>query len=102
MVTKPANEQSQDFSIHNEDFPALPGSSYKDPTSSNDDNKSVSGLILTVCASYVHILFVKRFSQELFQLCIIQEENWALANSVVEPIIMPPIGSLPQFSLLVS
>ncbi|XP_073476153.1 CCR4-NOT transcription complex subunit 2 isoform X3 [Aquarana catesbeiana] len=40
MVTKPANEQSQDFSIHNEDFPALPGSSYKDPTSSNDDNKS--------------------------------------------------------------
>lgn len=42
MVTKPANEQSQDFSIHNEDFPALPGSSYKDPTSSNDDSKSVS------------------------------------------------------------
>ncbi|XP_036721242.1 CCR4-NOT transcription complex subunit 2 isoform X6 [Balaenoptera musculus] len=40
MVTKPANEQSQDFSIHNEDFPALPGSSYKDPTSSNDDSKS--------------------------------------------------------------
>uniref|UniRef100_A0A803YP48 CCR4-NOT transcription complex subunit 2 n=1 Tax=Meleagris gallopavo TaxID=9103 RepID=A0A803YP48_MELGA len=40
MVTKPASEQSQDFSIHNEDFPALPGSSYKDPTSSNDDNKS--------------------------------------------------------------
>lgn len=44
MVTKPANEQSQDFSIHNEDFPALPGSSYKDPTSSNDDSKSVSNL----------------------------------------------------------
>lgn len=42
MVTKPANEQSQDFSIHNEDFPALPGSNYKDPTSSNDDSKSVS------------------------------------------------------------
>ncbi|XP_038636737.1 CCR4-NOT transcription complex subunit 2 isoform X2 [Scyliorhinus canicula] len=40
MVTKPANEQSQDFSIHNEDFPALPGSNYKDPTSSNDDSKS--------------------------------------------------------------
>uniref|UniRef100_A0A8C3S1Q3 CCR4-NOT transcription complex subunit 2 n=1 Tax=Chelydra serpentina TaxID=8475 RepID=A0A8C3S1Q3_CHESE len=40
MVTKPASEQSQDFSIHNEDFPALPGSSYKDPTSSNDDSKS--------------------------------------------------------------
>ncbi|XP_021042564.2 LOW QUALITY PROTEIN: CCR4-NOT transcription complex subunit 2-like [Mus pahari] len=40
MVTKPANEQSQDFSIHNEDFPALPGSSYKDPMSSNDDSKS--------------------------------------------------------------
>ncbi|XP_029453053.1 CCR4-NOT transcription complex subunit 2 isoform X4 [Rhinatrema bivittatum] len=40
MVTKPASEQSQDFSIHNEDFPALPGSSYKDPMSSNDDSKS--------------------------------------------------------------
>ncbi|XP_033889164.1 CCR4-NOT transcription complex subunit 2 isoform X2 [Acipenser ruthenus] len=40
MVTKPASEQSQDFSIHNEDFPALPGSSYKDPTSSNEDSKS--------------------------------------------------------------
>ncbi|XP_069084430.1 CCR4-NOT transcription complex subunit 2 isoform X2 [Pleurodeles waltl] len=40
MVTKPASEQSQDFSIHNEDFPALPGSSYKDPTSNNDDSKS--------------------------------------------------------------
>lgn len=42
MVTKPASEQTQDFSIHNEDFPALPGSNYKDPTSSNDDSKSVS------------------------------------------------------------
>ncbi|KAJ8261666.1 hypothetical protein GJAV_G00156930 [Gymnothorax javanicus] len=40
MVTKPSNEQSQDFSIHNEDFPALPGPNYKDPTSSNDDSKS--------------------------------------------------------------
>uniref|UniRef100_A0AAY4BGZ4 CCR4-NOT transcription complex subunit 2 n=1 Tax=Denticeps clupeoides TaxID=299321 RepID=A0AAY4BGZ4_9TELE len=29
-----------DFSIHNEDFPALPGPNYKDPTSSNDDSKS--------------------------------------------------------------
>ncbi|KAI4878061.1 hypothetical protein NFI96_011661, partial [Prochilodus magdalenae] len=40
MVTKPANEQSQDFSIHNEDFPALPGHNYKDPSSSNDDSKA--------------------------------------------------------------
>ncbi|XP_062374119.1 CCR4-NOT transcription complex subunit 2 isoform X1 [Sardina pilchardus] len=40
MVTKPSNEQSQDFSIHNEDFPALPGPNYKDPTSSNDDSKT--------------------------------------------------------------
>ncbi|XP_035258416.1 CCR4-NOT transcription complex subunit 2-like isoform X1 [Anguilla rostrata] len=40
MVTKPSTEQSQDFSIHNEDFPALPGPNYKDPTSSNDDSKS--------------------------------------------------------------
>ncbi|KAG7218585.1 hypothetical protein INR49_019401 [Caranx melampygus] len=33
MVTKPSSEQSQDFSIHNEDFPALPGPNYqtKDP-----------------------------------------------------------------------
>src|SRR4029434_7528166 len=41
-LTKQSNEQSQDFSIHNEDFPALPGPNYKDPTSSNDDSKSVS------------------------------------------------------------
>uniref|UniRef100_A0A8C9WNR9 CCR4-NOT transcription complex subunit 2 n=1 Tax=Scleropages formosus TaxID=113540 RepID=A0A8C9WNR9_SCLFO len=40
MVTKPSNEQSQDFSIHNEDFPALPGPNYKDPTLNNDDSKS--------------------------------------------------------------
>ena len=43
MVTKPSTEQTQDFSIHNEDFPALPGPNYKDPTLSNDDNKTVSG-----------------------------------------------------------
>ncbi|CAB1346429.1 unnamed protein product, partial [Coregonus sp. 'balchen'] len=40
MVTKPSNEQSQDFSIHNEDFPALPGPNYKDTTSNNDDSKT--------------------------------------------------------------
>uniref|UniRef100_A0A8C7Z9Q1 CCR4-NOT transcription complex subunit 2 n=1 Tax=Oryzias sinensis TaxID=183150 RepID=A0A8C7Z9Q1_9TELE len=42
MVTKPSSEQSQDFSIHNEDFPALPGPNYqtKDPTSSSEDNKT--------------------------------------------------------------
>ncbi|XP_053435878.1 CCR4-NOT transcription complex subunit 2-like [Nycticebus coucang] len=39
MAAKMANEQSQDFSIHSEDFPALPGATYRDPTSSNDDNK---------------------------------------------------------------
>ncbi|XP_054878044.1 CCR4-NOT transcription complex subunit 2-like isoform X3 [Poeciliopsis prolifica] len=39
MVTKPSSEQSQDFSIHNEDFPALPGPNYqtKDPNSNSDD-----------------------------------------------------------------
>lgn len=42
MVTKPSTEQSQDFSIHNEDFPALPGPNYKDPTLSTDDSKTVS------------------------------------------------------------
>lgn len=42
MVTKPSTEQSQDFSIHNEDFPALPGPNYKDPTLSTDESKSVS------------------------------------------------------------
>src|SRR4029434_11310252 len=36
MVTKPSNEQSQDFSIHNEDFPALPVPNYKDPTPTQD------------------------------------------------------------------
>ncbi|KAF7702038.1 CCR4-NOT transcription complex subunit 2 isoform X2 [Silurus meridionalis] len=40
MVTKPSTEQSQDFSIHNEDFPALPGPNYKDPTLSADESKS--------------------------------------------------------------
>ncbi|XP_062339222.1 CCR4-NOT transcription complex subunit 2 isoform X1 [Osmerus eperlanus] len=40
MVTKPSSEQSQDFSIHNEDFPALPGPNYKDPTSAGDDSKT--------------------------------------------------------------
>ncbi|XP_061571049.1 CCR4-NOT transcription complex subunit 2-like isoform X2 [Cololabis saira] len=45
MVTKPSSEQSQDFSIHNEDFPALPGPNYqsKDPSSSSsttDDSKT--------------------------------------------------------------
>lgn len=42
MVTKPSNEPTQDFSIHNEDFPALPGPNYKDATSNNDDSKTVS------------------------------------------------------------
>lgn len=41
MVTKPSTEQTQDFSIHNEDFPALPGPNYKDPTLNNDDSKTV-------------------------------------------------------------
>ncbi|XP_077357130.1 CCR4-NOT transcription complex subunit 2-like [Festucalex cinctus] len=42
MVTKPSNEQSQDFSIHNEDFPALPGPNYqtKDPSGTSDDGKT--------------------------------------------------------------
>ncbi|XP_028304372.1 CCR4-NOT transcription complex subunit 2-like isoform X2 [Gouania willdenowi] len=42
MVTKPSSEQSQDFSIHNEDFPALPGPNYqtKDSSSTNDDSKT--------------------------------------------------------------
>ena len=42
MVTKPSTEQTQDFSIHNEDFPALPGPNYKDPTLNSDDSKTVS------------------------------------------------------------
>ncbi|MED6252636.1 CCR4-NOT transcription complex subunit 2 [Ataeniobius toweri] len=47
MVTKPSSEQTQDFSIHNEDFPALPGPNYqtKDPSSNNDD-KTVWNLFL--------------------------------------------------------
>uniref|UniRef100_A0A1A8HFA0 CCR4-NOT transcription complex subunit 2 n=1 Tax=Nothobranchius korthausae TaxID=1143690 RepID=A0A1A8HFA0_9TELE len=40
MVTKPSTEQTQDFSIHNEDFPALPGSNYKDTTLNDDDSKT--------------------------------------------------------------
>lgn len=42
MVTKPSAEQTQDFSIHNEDFPALPGPNYKDTTLNNDESKTVS------------------------------------------------------------
>ncbi|XP_068442737.1 CCR4-NOT transcription complex subunit 2-like isoform X1 [Clinocottus analis] len=42
MVTKPSSEQSQDFSIHNEDFPALPGPNYqtKDASGSGEDSKA--------------------------------------------------------------
>uniref|UniRef100_A0A672YQK9 CCR4-NOT transcription complex subunit 2 n=1 Tax=Sphaeramia orbicularis TaxID=375764 RepID=A0A672YQK9_9TELE len=40
MVTKPSTDQTPDFSIHNEDFPALPGPNYKDPTLNNDDSKT--------------------------------------------------------------
>lgn len=40
MVTKPSSEQTQDFSIHNEDFPALPGPNYKDPTLNSDESKT--------------------------------------------------------------
>uniref|UniRef100_A0A674PQX2 CCR4-NOT transcription complex subunit 2 n=1 Tax=Takifugu rubripes TaxID=31033 RepID=A0A674PQX2_TAKRU len=40
MVTKPSAEQTQDFSIHNEDFPALPGPNYKDTTLNNDESKT--------------------------------------------------------------
>ncbi|XP_061826055.1 CCR4-NOT transcription complex subunit 2 isoform X1 [Nerophis lumbriciformis] len=47
MVTKPSTEQSQDFSIHNEDFPALPGANYKDPSLNSDDNKTVNNLNAT-------------------------------------------------------
>uniref|UniRef100_A0A3B5Q4N2 CCR4-NOT transcription complex subunit 2 n=2 Tax=Xiphophorus TaxID=8082 RepID=A0A3B5Q4N2_XIPMA len=44
MVTKPSSEQSQDFSIHNEDFPALPGPNYqtKDPSSNSDDKTNLN------------------------------------------------------------
>lgn len=42
MVTKPSTEQTQDFSIHNEDFPALPGPNYKDAKLNNDESKTVS------------------------------------------------------------
>eukprot|EP00066_Takifugu_rubripes_P009747 XP_003976991.1 PREDICTED: CCR4-NOT transcription complex subunit 2-like [Takifugu rubripes] len=44
MVTKPSSEQSQDFSIHNEDFPALPGPNYqiKDATSSSEDKTNLN------------------------------------------------------------
>ncbi|XP_051911036.1 CCR4-NOT transcription complex subunit 2-like isoform X2 [Hippocampus zosterae] len=40
MVTKPSGEQPQDFSIHNEDFPALPGPNYqtKDPGGGGGDD----------------------------------------------------------------
>lgn len=53
MVTKPSTEQTQDFSIHNEDFPALPGPNYKDTTlTNNEESKAVSVShcsVLSVC-----------------------------------------------------
>ena len=57
MVTKPSNEPTQDFSIHNEDFPALPGPNYKDPTLSNDDSKTVSQTDRQAAFSLVVSLF---------------------------------------------
>uniref|UniRef100_A0A3B4A4K9 CCR4-NOT transcription complex subunit 2 n=1 Tax=Periophthalmus magnuspinnatus TaxID=409849 RepID=A0A3B4A4K9_9GOBI len=49
MVTKPSTDQTQDFSIHNEDFPALPGPNYKDPTLNNDDNKNLNVTTKNTC-----------------------------------------------------
>ncbi|XP_061617728.1 CCR4-NOT transcription complex subunit 2-like isoform X3 [Phyllopteryx taeniolatus] len=43
MVTKPSSEQSRDFSIHNEDFPALPGPNYHAKDPGGDDGKTVTG-----------------------------------------------------------
>ncbi|XP_043830718.1 CCR4-NOT transcription complex subunit 2-like [Dromiciops gliroides] len=40
MVKKPAREQSQEFSVHTEDFPALPSARYKNPTKGKEDSKS--------------------------------------------------------------
>ncbi|XP_046890834.1 CCR4-NOT transcription complex subunit 2 isoform X3 [Hypomesus transpacificus] len=40
MVTKPSNDQNQDFSIHNEDFPALPGANHKDPALGGEEGKA--------------------------------------------------------------
>ena len=66
MVTKPSSEQSQDFSIHNEDFPALPGPNYqtKDPTSTNEDSKTVSLLLfhVSVLCPVVSSLFLFCFA----------------------------------------
>lgn len=42
MVTKPSTEQTQDFSIHNEDFPALPGPNYKDTTLTNNEESKAN------------------------------------------------------------
>lgn len=44
MVTKPSTEQTQDFSIHNEDFPALPGPNYKDTTLTNNEESKAVGV----------------------------------------------------------
>ncbi|XP_061617729.1 CCR4-NOT transcription complex subunit 2-like isoform X4 [Phyllopteryx taeniolatus] len=43
MVTKPSSEQSRDFSIHNEDFPALPGPNYHAKDPGGDDGKTNLG-----------------------------------------------------------
>ena len=71
MVTKPSSEQSQDFSIHNEDFPALPGPNYKDPTSAGDDSKTVSSSLTQTLCRYLpswHSLILSTFLPRVFSL----------------------------------
>lgn len=60
MVTKPSTEQTQDFSIHNEDFPALPGPNYKDATLNNDESKTVSVTQGTLTLHQPPLLFKKK------------------------------------------
>lgn len=75
MVTKPSTEQTQDFSIHNEDFPALPGPNYKDPTLNNDDSKTVSH---TAHWQNFFIFFVRRVQIKRIEIntCTIFPAYW--------------------------
>lgn len=71
MVTKPSTEQTQDFSIHNEDFPALPGPNYKDPTLSNDDSKTVSMILLCQVSVSKKTNLVIIINLTCFWLCLV-------------------------------
>lgn len=106
MVTKPSSEQSQDFSIHNEDFPALPGPNYqtKDPTSTNEDSKTVRSLLFLFPFSFCPYLC--RFLLCLFLLSfsclwfVLADLSAPIFLSVTNTFTLSIVVSFPCFHVL--